>query len=353
MAKKILIMAGGTGGHIFPALAVAEQLKQEDHEVCFLGTARGLEAKLVPAHKFTLFTLNIVGVRGHKLSRKLLSPLLLLRAVWQAIRIIKKFKPDAVLGMGGFVSGPGGIAAFLLRKPLYLHEQNAVAGTTNRYLSKFAKHVFSAFPRTFPSASNETCVGNPVRRSLCDLPVPSERYAKRSGPINVLVLGGSRGAMALNLYVPQALSRLNKAIMVWHQAGEAHCAQAEQAYHECGIEAKIDAFIDDMSDAYAWADLVICRSGAMTVSEIATVGVAAVFIPFPHAIDDHQTKNAGVLVNENAAMLVPQSADMVERLSMAMDELLDRQVLVHMAERARGVRKIHAVEKIVAELTSD
>ncbi|MAZ78194.1 MAG: undecaprenyldiphospho-muramoylpentapeptide beta-N-acetylglucosaminyltransferase [Legionellaceae bacterium] len=353
MTKRMLIMAGGTGGHIFPALAVAEQLKQEGHEVCFLGTASGLEAKLVPAHKFTLLTLNIVGVRGHKLSRKLLSPLLLLRAIWQAIRIIKKFKPDVVLGMGGFVSGPGGIAAFLLRKPLYLHEQNAVAGTTNRYLSKFAKHIFSAFPNTFPRASNEICVGNPVRRSLCDLPAPSERYAKRTGPINILVLGGSRGAMALNLYVPQALSQLKKPIMVWHQAGEAHFDQAKQAYRECGIEAKIDAFIDDMSTVYAWADLVICRSGAMTVSEIAAVGIAVVFIPFPHAIDDHQTKNAASLANEKAAIVVKQSADMVERLSVAIDGLLDRQVLIDMAEHAYSVRKIHAVEKIVTELNID
>lgn len=350
MVKKILIMAGGTGGHVFPALAIAEKLKAQGNTVAFLGTRQGLEAKLVAKHGFPLLTINIAGVRGHKFSRKLVAPLLLLRAVWQAIWVIKAFKPDHVLGMGGFASGPGGLAAWVLRKPLCIHEQNAVAGTTNRYLARLASQVFSAFPGTFDAGIKEMYVGNPIRQSLCQLPTPAQRFERRIGPLQILVIGGSRGAMSLNICVPQALLLLKKPITVWHQAGDQHYAQAEQAYKECQINAKVEPFIDDIARAYAWADLIICRAGAMTVSEIAAVGVAAIFVPFPHAIDDHQAKNAEFLVAVHAAELIRQKAITASKLAGLIDDLLERQHLLSMAEKAYELRRIDAVDKVVAGL---
>lgn len=341
---KILIMAGGTGGHVFPALAVAQSLRGAGHEVVWMGTREGLEARIAPEHGFDVEWIRVHGLRGTGLRRWLTAPLVLARALIQALAALRRQRPAVVLGMGGFAAGPGGVAAWLLRRPLVIHEQNAAAGMTNRWLARFARLRLQAFPGALAGAET---VGNPVREGFACLPPPEARAALRDGPIHLLVLGGSLGARALNERLPAALARLPAARrpLVRHQGGRS-VEVAEAAYAAAGVEAHIEAFIDDMPSAYGWADLVVCRAGAMTIAELAAAGVAAVLVPFPYAADDHQARNADYLVRAGAAECVAESALSVDRLAERIDALSERGRLVAMGVAARAVAAPDAVRRI-------
>ncbi|WP_299582684.1 undecaprenyldiphospho-muramoylpentapeptide beta-N-acetylglucosaminyltransferase [uncultured Microbulbifer sp.] len=344
--KKFLMMAGGTGGHVFPALAVAKALQEEGGCVEWLGTQRGIEARLIPEAGIPLHCIRVVGVRGKGKLALLKAPVQILRAVAQARAVIKKVSPDAVLGFGGFATGPGGVAARLSGIPLIIHEQNAVAGTTNRLLARIASRVLEAFPSGLPGAKQ---VGNPVRAEIAGLPDPQQRIGSES-PLRLLVLGGSLGAVAINELVPKAIALLPSPVRpkVVHQAGERHLQLALEAYSAAGVEAEVVPFIANMADAYSRADLIICRSGALTVSEIAAAGVGAIMVPFPFAIDDHQTRNGEWLQNAGAAVVIQQSAMDAQGLSELLEKLLsDPQKLLAMAQAARGVAKIDATEQVV------
>lgn len=306
-AKTILIMAGGTGGHIMPGLAVAEVLRERGWRVLWLGNPEKMEGKLVPGRGIALIPLHFQGVRGKGPKALLSLPFLLVKGFMQAWQALSIAKPDVVLGMGGYVAFPGGVIAALRGTPVVVHEQNAVAGSTNRYLAKVSRRVLSGFPGVLSGARN---VGNPVRADMCALPEPAERYASRANALQLLVVGGSLGAQALNTVLPRALALLapHERPQVTHQAGTQHIEGLRQAYENAGVQADCRAFIDDMAGVMASADLVICRAGAMTVAEVAAAGVAALFVPFPHAIDDHQTANARFLSDAQAAWLQPQNA---------------------------------------------
>jgi len=337
--RPILIMAGGTGGHVYPALAVAEALREQARDVVWLGTRRGLEARVVPAAGIEIEWIGISGLRGKGVVTRLLAPFRLAVALVQSLVVILRRRPAAVLGMGGFVSGPGGVAAWLTRRPLIIHEQNAVPGLTNRLLAGLARVVLQAFPGSFSSRIPAQTVGNPVRRDIAALPPPAERLHGRAGPLRLLVLGGSQGALALNQLLPFAVAALppERRPEVRHQAGGQTLETARETYRLAGIDAEIAPFIEDMAAAYAWADLVVCRAGALTVSEVALVGLAAVFIPFPAAVDDHQTANAAVLSEAGAALIVQERDLTPERLAGAIEELgTDREALLVRAERARA-----------------
>jgi UDP-N-acetylglucosamine--N-acetylmuramyl-(pentapeptide) pyrophosphoryl-undecaprenol N-acetylglucosamine transferase len=345
----ILVMAGGTGGHVFPALAVARVLRERGVAVVWLGTPGGMESRLVPAQGFPIEWVKVAGIRGKGVLAWLLAPLRLLRAVLQARRILRRVAPRAVLGAGGFVSGPGGLAAWLLRIPLLIHEQNAVAGLTNRWLSRLATQVLEAFPGSFGPASRARCIGNPVRADIAALPAPALRFAGRHGPSRLLVLGGSQGAARLNHTVPRALAALRPAERpeVRHQAGARGLDAARDAYRSLAVEADVLPFIDDMADAYAWADFAICRAGALTVTELQAAGLGAVLIPFPSAVDDHQTRNAEVLVRLGAARLVQERDLDPEPLSRLIGELArDRSRLLAMAEAARSGAVTDAADRL-------
>jgi UDP-N-acetylglucosamine--N-acetylmuramyl-(pentapeptide) pyrophosphoryl-undecaprenol N-acetylglucosamine transferase len=302
----ILVMAGGTGGHVFPGLALAAALRERGCRVAWLGTSHGIEARLVPEAGIELHTLPIAGLRGKALASRLLAPWRLGISLWAALVVMIRLRPQVVVGFGGFATGPGGLMASALGRTLLVHEQNAVAGLTNRWLAKVADRVFCAFPGSFSDRVAATVIGNPVRREIAELPAPEKRWALRSGPLRVLVLGGSLGARTLNRVVPAALALLphEQRPRIRHQAGDRTLDLALAAYESAGIDAEITAFIDDMAEAYGWADLVICRAGALTVSEVAAAGLPAVFVPYPHAVDDHQTANAGFLVRTGAAWSV-------------------------------------------------
>lgn len=350
-ATKVLVMAGGTGGHVFPALAVARELREQGAEVIWLGTARGIESRVVPEAGIPLFFLRVEGVRGRGVKGLLKAPFLIVGAIAEALRLIKKEQPDVVIGFGGFASGPGGIAARLAGKSLLIHEQNAVPGTTNRLLAPLARRVLSAFP---VSLRNSVAVGNPVRSDIAALPAPAIRYLARNNdkqPLKLLVLGGSLGALAINELMPQVLALIDEAKRpeVWHQAGEKHWQATSQRYQETGVTAKVDAFIGDMSEAYGWADLIICRAGALTVSEVMAAGVAAIFIPLPSAIDDHQTFNAKVLVEAGAARSFAQRALTAAQLAALLtNELSERELLLTMAEKARQLARPDAAAEVSA-----
>lgn len=342
-----MIMAGGTGGHVFPALAVAEALGERGVPVVWLGTERGLEARVVPAAGLPLETLPVRGLRGRGVLDALSAPLMLLRALWAALRIVARHRPRAVLGMGGYVSGPGAIAAWLRGVPLLIHEQNTVVGMTNRWLARLAGTALKGFDVPFPGAPGARFTGNPIRRAIGAVPPPAERFAGRQGPARLLVIGGSLGARALNERVPEALAELPVAAVVRHQAGERTVATARAAYERAGVEARIETFIDDMAEAYAWADLVVCRAGALTVAELAAAGVPALFIPFPYAVDDHQARNAGYLVDAGAAELLREADADTRTLGDALARLLsDREGLAAMAERARALGRPDAVDVV-------
>jgi UDP-N-acetylglucosamine--N-acetylmuramyl-(pentapeptide) pyrophosphoryl-undecaprenol N-acetylglucosamine transferase len=350
--STILIMAGGTGGHVFPALALARLLRAASHEVVWLGTQKGLEARVVPADNFPIEWLSMSGLRGKGVLTLLGAPFKLLLAVWQALGVMRRRKPRLVVGFGGFVTGPGGVAAWLTRRPLIVHEQNAIAGYSNRVLARLARRVLAAFPRAFPPGIHADVVGNPVRAEILAQPPPAARFSQREGALRVLVVGGSLGASRLNAVVPLAVAQLARtglALSVRHQAGERGIDAARAAYAEAGFTADVAPFIDDMARAYADADLVICRAGALTVSELAAVGVASVLVPFPAAVDDHQTFNAQYLVREGAAVLIADRDLTAERLAATLRDLCSgRGKLLAMAERARLVAKPHAAEELAA-----
>ena len=352
VVRPVLIMAGGTGGHVFPALAVAEELTARGIAVTWLGTRRGLEARVVPAAGYPLETMRVSGLRGKGPVRLLLAPVMLLTALLQALLILLRLRPRAVLGMGGFASGPGGLVAWLLRRPLLIHEQNSVAGMTNRWLAPLAQTVMEAFSGSLPAKYRPLHTGNPVRAAITRLPGPAERLARRHPELRVLVIGGSLGAHALNTTVPAAMAQLSSGNIcsVRHQTGKMDTQAVQQAYATAGIDAQVSAFIDDMAAAYAWADLVICRAGALTIAELAVVGVAAILVPYPHATDDHQTGNARFLAEAGAAVLVPQDTLDPQRLGMLLDDLAaQREVLLEMARRAHALALPEAARR-VAEL---
>ncbi len=347
--RPILIMAGGTGGHVYPALAVANEIRAQSGEIVWLGTRRGLESRIVPAAGITMQWINIQGLRGKGSLTALLAPFRLAIALLQSLSVMIKIRPAAVLGMGGFVSGPGGVAAWLTRRPLVIHEQNAVAGMTNRLLARLARVVLQAFPGSFPAQAKLQTVGNPVRTEISSIDDPRQRYAARTGKLNLLVLGGSQGALALNRLLPSALAALPGDLQpnVRHQAGERTLQTAMDAYASCSVTADVSAYIDDMADAYGWADLVVCRAGALTVAEIAAAGLPAVFVPFPAAVDDHQTANARPLVEVGAAIIVKETDLGSDRLTEVFRELLaSRPALQERALAARALAQPDALHRI-------
>lgn len=350
MTRVVLIMAGGTGGHVFPALAAARVLRERGFEPVWLGTQRGLEARLVPQHSIPIEWINFGGVRGKGIATWIAAPFRLAHAVWQSLQVMRRRRPSVVLGAGGFVAGPGGIAAWLTRRPLVIHEQNAVAGLTNRMLAKLAKRVLEAFPLSFPNSVRAERVGNPVRREITTLAPPEQRFAGHSGAVRVLVIGGSQGAARLNAVVPAALAMIDAASrpQVIHQAGERHIAQARELYAKHGVQADVRAFIDDMAEVYGWADLVICRSGALTVSELSAAGLPAIFVPFAAAVDDHQTRNAEFLVNARAALLIAEADLTPVRLANELQGLLagGRDRLAGMAVKARSLAITDADQRL-------
>lgn len=345
----ILIMAGGTGGHIFPGLAVAESLSQRQVPVHWLGARGAMECSHVPAAGIPLDTLEISGLRGKGFAGWLRLPLQLIRAVSRAFVLLGKIRPACALSFGGYAAGPGGLAARLRGIPLLVHEQNRIPGLTNRVLASMASSVFQAFPGSWPERFRAITCGNPVRRSVSDLPPPEVRLHQRSGRTRLLVTGGSQGAQALNSVVPQALRQLPEQALpeIRHQAGRGRAQQTAEAYSAAGVKARVEEFISDMAQAYAWADLVVCRSGALTVSELAAAGVGAVLVPYPHAVDDHQTRNAEFLVAAGAARLLPEPECDPQALGSLLGELLgDRAILLRMAKSARAAALPDAADRI-------
>ena len=352
--RTALVMAGGTGGHIFPGLAVAEVLRSQGWHVHWLGApAPSMESQLVPAKGFAFEAVRFGGVRGKGLLTLALLPMRLLQAFWQSLQVIRRLRPDVLVGLGGYITFPGGMMGVLMGKPLVLHEQNSVAGMANKVLAHVADRVLCTFPKVLPKAQ---WVGNPMRDGFLNQAPPEARFAHRSGPLRVVVVGGSLGAQALNSGVPQALALmpLDQRPQVLHQGGVKHLQTLQDNYAQAGVDAELVPFIDDTASAFAQADLVICRAGASTVSELAAVGVAALLVPFPHAVDDHQTVNAQFLVSQAAGWMMPQSELTPEHLAAFLSRL-DRAQLLHAAKQAYAVRKTTAAADVVqacAELVS-
>jgi UDP-N-acetylglucosamine--N-acetylmuramyl-(pentapeptide) pyrophosphoryl-undecaprenol N-acetylglucosamine transferase len=347
--RPVLIMAGGTGGHVYPALALARLLRRRAQPVVWLGTRKGLEARVIPAEQIPIEWLSVGGLRGKGALTLLAAPFRLVLALWQALRVMRRHRPAAVVGLGGFVTGPGGVAAWLMRRPLIIHEQNAVAGFTNRCLSHLADEVLEAFPDSFRGSVEARTIGNPVREDIAAAATPQVRFSGRRGAINVLVFGGSQGAVRLNTVVPLALAQLGSGVHlnVRHQAGARWHAAALQNYARSGVRAEVTAFIEDMAEAYGWADLVICRSGALTVCELAAVGVASILVPFPAAVDDHQTVNARYLVDQGAALLIADRDLTPQRLCATLQTLCtDRVPLLQMALKARELAQPRAAQDL-------
>ena len=344
MSRTILITAGGTGGHVFPGLAVADAMREAGWRVVWLGARNGMEARLVPARGYEMAWVRAGALRGKALLAKLLLPMNLLVGFWQSARAILRHRPDVVLGMGGYVAFPGGMMASLLARPLAVHEQNAIAGLTNRILAGVADRVLVAFPGAL---RNAVWTGNPVREEIARLAPPEQRFAARSGPLRLLVIGRSLGAQALNDCLPRALALIPPAERprVVHQSGERHLDAVAGLYRELGVEAEPIAFIGDMAQRYAEADLVICRAGAITVAELAAAGVPSVLVPYPHAVDDHQTANAAFLVRAGAGMVLPQGDMNPERLAQLIRSL-DRPWLLQMAVKARALGKPDATRAV-------
>lgn len=321
MTKRIVIMAGGTGGHIFPALAVAQELIQAGWQVSWMGTRAGLESRIIPENGIEIDWLSVSGVRGKGLLSKLTAMVNLLKSCFEAASILRARRPDVVLGMGGFVAAPGGLMAKMLGIALIIHDQNRVVGTTNRLLAKIATRVLEGFPNSFPPTYHAICTGNPLRSAIIEK--AASTHSNEHACLNVLVVGGSQGAKILNEIVPQALALLNMPLSICHQTGQAMQAQVSKHYAQFAIQANVEAFIDDMASAYAWADVIICRAGAMTVSEVAAMGLAAIFIPLPSAIDDHQTHNANYLAQVNSAIIVEQAQLTPQLLAQAVKTLCE------------------------------
>jgi UDP-N-acetylglucosamine--N-acetylmuramyl-(pentapeptide) pyrophosphoryl-undecaprenol N-acetylglucosamine transferase len=352
MSRTVMVMAGGTGGHVFPALAIAGELRAA-REIVWLGTEKGIEARLVPAAGYPVEWIEVEGLRGKGVGRWLGAPLRLLRAVAQARGALRRRRPGVVLGLGGFASGPGGLAAWLAGTPLVIHEQNAVAGLTNRWLSRFASRIAEGFPGSFPAGRGAIYVGNPVRPEIASLPPPRQRFEARSGTLRLFVFGGSQGAASINRLVPAAVALLpeSRRPQVLHQTGVRDRESTEAAYRAAGVQADVRAFIDDMASAYAEADLVVSRAGALTVAELAAAGVGAILIPFPAAVDDHQTRNAEWLGRVSAAQVVSETGLTAPELANRLATLLGngRSRLLAMAEAARAQAKPDAARRM-AEL---
>lgn len=349
MTRPILIMAGGTGGHVFPALALARVLRERSIDVVWLGTRRGLEARIVPAESLPIEWLSVGGLRGKGLGTRLAAPVRVGFALLQALGVMWRRRPFAVVGLGGFVTGPGGIAAWLTRRPLIIHEQNAIAGFTNRCLAHFAAEVLEAFPGSFGDNVLARAIGNPVRADIARARIPAERFGERIGAIRLLVVGGSQGAVRLNTIVPLALASLPSTlrVQVRHQCGDRWLESAERAYAAAGVPAEVKTFFDDMAEAYAWADLVVCRAGALTISELAAIGVGAILVPYPAAVDDHQTANARWLVRARAAVLIDERELTAGRLAAELKRLcVSREGLLEMAEHARSLARPQAARDL-------
>lgn len=344
--KPVLLMAGGTGGHVFPALAIAEALQERGIPVHWLGTRRGLEARVVPPTGITIHYVSISGLRGKGLLSLVTAPFKIIWAIWQSHRVLKTCQPAVVIGMGGFVTGPGGVAAWLSRIPLIIHEQNAIAGLTNQWLARLAQKVLEAFPGTFPENYQAISTGNPIRASIRMLspPPPKKMYI----PLRILIIGGSLGAKVLNETVPEAMRQVRGKIEIWHQTGELHIETMRQAYNQTPFKARVEAFIEDMGIAYQWADLVICRAGALTISELAQMGVPSILIPYPYAVDDHQTFNARFLADKGGAIFLPQTELTVEELAMLVNQLIDNPTrLQKMSEITKSCATPTAVQQII------
>lgn len=342
--KSILIMAGGTGGHIFPGLAVAAEMKAAGWDVVWMGARGGMEERLVPKHGYRTAWIRARAARGKGLVQKVLLPANLLYSFWESARHIRRLKPDVVLGMGGYVAFPGGMMASLFDRPLALHEQNAIPGLANRVLAQVSDKVMAGFPDALARAE---WTGNPVRAEIAAIPEPGERFRGRSGPLKLLVVGGSLGAQALNETLPRAIALLEPRPWVVHQAGEKHLDTLHANYAKAGVQGELVAFIDDMARRYAEADLVVCRAGAVTVAELSAGGMASILVPFPHAVDDHQTANARFLADRGAAILIPQGDLSAQKLAEVVRSL-DRERLLEMARNARALGKPDAA-RVVAE----
>lgn len=350
--KHVMMMAAGTGGHVFPALAVAKELEQQGIKVSWLATPAGMENRLLKNHNIPIYQIDIQGVRGNGVVRKLVAPFKILKATLSAMKYMKQLKVDAVAGFGGYVAGPGGLAARMLGIPVIIHEQNAVAGFTNTQLSRIAKKVCQAFPNTFPAQDKIVTTGNPVRKEITEIFNPSWRYQEREKagqPLHILIVGGSLGAQALNERVPEALKQLNTPLNVFHQCGQNHAdaTRARYANAPATLNVEVQPFIEDMAQAYSDADLIICRAGALTVTEIATAGVAAIFVPLPSAVDDHQTANARFLANLGAAKICPQATMTPDSLKALLEPMLNRQLLMEMAVKARQQAQPDATQHVV------
>lgn len=346
---RALIVAGGTGGHVFPALATAAELRARGVEIDWMGTRRGIEARLVPAVGIPIHWIGVAGLRGKGWRTWFMAPIALARALGGAWAVVGRVRPAVVLGMGGFASGPGGLVAWLTRRPLVIHEQNAVPGLTNRVLARFATTVLEGFPDSFPPARGARHVGNPVRAEFAALPPPAERLRGRSGRVRLLVLGGSQGAAVLNTNVPAAVAALRADMRpeIWHQAGPRGLDAARAAYAEAGVEARVEAFIEDVAAAYGWADLAVCRAGALTIAELAAAGLGAILVPFAAAVDDHQTRNAAHLTAAGAAVIIAQRELTPATLAPTLARLAaDRAQLVHMAEAARTLARPDAAREL-------
>ena len=351
--RPVLIMAGGTGGHVFPALALARLLRTRHRDVVWLGTRRGLEARVVPAEGLPIEWLGVGGLRGKGLASLLKAPFMLARSLWEALRVMRRVRPAVVVGLGGFVTGPGGLAAWLCRRPLVIHEQNSIAGFTNRCLAPLAREALTAFPTALAGRPRVRMIGNPVREDILALPAPAQRFAGREGAVRLLVVGGSLGASRLNQVVPQALSQLSGAadaprFIVRHQAGEKLIDAGRAAYQSAGVEGEVTPFIADMAQALGWADLVICRAGALTVAELAAAGVGAILVPYPHAVDDHQTHNARYLVEAGAARRIADAELTPAVLAGLLRELCGgRAQLLSMAQAARSLSMPEAAQQML------
>ena len=344
MTKTIMIMAGGTGGHVYPAMAVADYLQAQGWHIVWLCTEGGMENKLIEGKNYSKAMMTMRGVRGKGLLGWLLLPVKLFKASRQSHAAIKQYQPNVVLGMGGFAAFPGGLKAWMLAKPLVIHEQNSIAGLTNKVLAKFATRVLAAFPSAFGKKAQ--LVGNPVRQDITQLPKPEQRYSQRTGKLKLLVVGGSLGAGALNEVIPKALANFPKDTFdVVHQSGEKHLAALQANYHAAGVQAETKAFINNMAELYAWADVVICRAGALTIAELACVGVASVLVPFPFAVDDHQTYNAKYLSDAGAAQLIQQTEFNVQKATEILRNL-SRETCLEMALKAKQLAKPEATETV-------
>ncbi|MDO9319995.1 MAG: undecaprenyldiphospho-muramoylpentapeptide beta-N-acetylglucosaminyltransferase [Gammaproteobacteria bacterium] len=352
----VLIMAAGTGGHIYPALSIARNLHARGYRTEWLGTTRGLEVEVLRDSDIPLHFIEAKGLRGKGLKSALLAPFMIVSSVWQSLRVLREVKPCCVLGMGGYVTGPGGVAARLAGRQLLIHEQNAIAGFSNKLLARIANRVMEAFPGTFRAAAKVICTGNPVRAEIVALTAAAARLRDTSAPLRVLVVGGSLGAVAINRLIPAALRLLNSGSRphIWHQTGRNNLEETRSHYAEGDLAisdaCRVDAYIHDMAAAYAWADLVICRAGALTVSEIAAAGLPSMLIPFPHAVDDHQTRNAHWLSDAGAALLMPQSALTAELLAAQLNIFMnDRNLLLSMAGAARALARPEACDLVALE----